>query len=98
VPDRDCAPAFDAVTAPSINVAARNLAFATSRARPAKHVEWKSGHKSLTNGAIDCTLKLYYCSWVAENEPDRGTFLVAIIGAGPIVGVMSQTDIRLLSD
>jgi len=25
-------------------------------------------------------------------------FLVAIIGAGPIVGVMSQTDIRLLSD
>ena len=69
------------------------------RARPAaKHVEWKNGHKSLINCAIDCTLKLYYCLCVAENEPDRSIFLVAIIGAGPITGVMSQTDIRLLSD
>src|SRR6202040_2116790 len=36
--------------------------------------------------------------WIIPGEPDRSMFLVAVIGTGPMQGVMAQTDIQLLSD
>src|SRR3954451_18265890 len=54
--------------------------------------------KSLFNTPRDLMAALVRGGWVIPGEPDRSMFLVAIIGTGPMQGVMAQNDIQLLSD
>lgn len=54
--------------------------------------------KSLFDTPLDLMAALIRGGWVIPGEPDRSMFLVAIIGTGPMQGVMAQPDIQLLSD
>ncbi|TAY61122.1 WD40/YVTN/BNR-like repeat-containing protein [Rhizobium leguminosarum] len=54
--------------------------------------------KSLFDAPLDLMAALVRGGWIIPGEPDRSMFLVAIIGTGPMQGVMSQADIQLLSD
>jgi photosystem II stability/assembly factor-like uncharacterized protein len=54
--------------------------------------------KSLFDTPLELMSALIRGGWVIPEEPDRSMFLVAIIGTGPMEGVMSQADIQLLSD
>ena len=47
---------------------------------------------------LDLMAALVRGGWIIPGEPDRSMFLVAIIGTGPMQGVMAQNDIQLLSD
>jgi hypothetical protein len=57
-----------------------------------------SSLKSLFDTPLDLMAALIRGGWVIPGEPDRSMFLVAIIGTGPMEGVMAQDDVRLLSD
>ena len=54
--------------------------------------------KSLFDTPLDLMAALIRGGWIIPGEPDRSMFLVAIIGTGPMQGVMAQADIQLLSD
>ena len=54
--------------------------------------------KSLFDTPLDLMAALIRGGWVIPGEPDRSMFLVAIVGTGPMQGVLLQTDIQLLSD
>ena len=54
--------------------------------------------KSLFDAPLDLMAALIRGGWIIAGEPDRSMFLVAIIGTGPMQGVMAQADIQLLSD
>jgi hypothetical protein len=54
--------------------------------------------KSLFDTPLALMAALIRGGWIIPGEPDRSMFLVAIIGTGPMQGVMAQTDIQLLSD
>ncbi|MER9227074.1 hypothetical protein NKI39_15825 [Mesorhizobium sp. M0664] len=54
--------------------------------------------KSLFDSPLDLMASLVRGGWIIPGEPDRSMFLVAIIGTGPMQGVIGQSDIQLLSD
>ena len=54
--------------------------------------------KSLFDTPPDLMSALIRGGWIIPGEPDRSMFLVAIIGTGPMQGVMAQSDIQLLTD
>jgi hypothetical protein len=54
--------------------------------------------KSLFDSPPALMAALIRGGWIIPGEPDRSMFLVAIIGTGPMQGVLAQTDIQLLSD
>ncbi|ESZ51701.1 hypothetical protein X731_03745 [Mesorhizobium sp. L2C054A000] len=54
--------------------------------------------KTLFDSPLDLMTALVRGGWIIPGEPDRSMFLVAIIGTGPMQGVISQSDMQLLSD
>ena len=54
--------------------------------------------QSLFDSPLALMAALIRGGWIIPGEPDRSMFLVAIIGTGPMQGVLAQTDIQLLSD
>ncbi|UFX46498.1 hypothetical protein HAP47_0007385 [Bradyrhizobium sp. 41S5] len=54
--------------------------------------------KSLFDTPPDLMRALIRGGWIIPGEPDRSMFLVAVIGTGPMQGVMAQSDVQLLSD
>jgi hypothetical protein len=54
--------------------------------------------KSLFDTPLDLMSALIRGGWIIPGESDRSMFLVAIIGTGPMQGVLAQADIQLLSD
>jgi hypothetical protein len=54
--------------------------------------------KSLLDKPLDLMAALVRGGWVIPGESDRSMLLVAIMGTGPMQGVMAQVDIQLLSD
>jgi hypothetical protein len=54
--------------------------------------------KSLFDTPLELMAALLRGGWIIPGEPDRSMLLVAIIGTGPMHGVMAQADIQLLSD
>jgi hypothetical protein len=54
--------------------------------------------KSLFDTPLELMAALLRGGWIIPGEPDRSMLLVAIIGTGPMQGVMAQADIQLLSD
>ena len=54
--------------------------------------------KSLFHAPRDLMAALIRGGWVIPEEPDRSMFLVAIIGTGPMQGILAPADVQLLSD
>jgi hypothetical protein len=54
--------------------------------------------KSLFDTPQDLMRALIRGGWIIPGEPDRSMFLVAIIGTGPMQGVLTQSDVQLLTD
>jgi photosystem II stability/assembly factor-like uncharacterized protein len=54
--------------------------------------------KSLFRAPRDLMAALIRGGWVIPEEPDRSMFMVAIIGTGPMKGVLADADVQLLSD
>ena len=54
--------------------------------------------KSLFDSPRDLMAALIRGGWIIPGEPDRSMFLSAIIGTGPMMEVLSQADVDLLTD
>lgn len=54
--------------------------------------------KSLFDTPLDLMSALIRGGWIIPGEADRSMFLVAIVGTGPMQGVLADTDIQLLTD
>ena len=54
--------------------------------------------KSLFRAPRDLMAALIRGGWVIPEDPDRSMFIVAIIGTGPMRGVLADADVQLLSD
>ena len=54
--------------------------------------------QSLFDTPLELMAALIRGGWIIPGEPDRSMFLVAIIGTGPMQGVLAPADIQLLTD
>lgn len=54
--------------------------------------------KPLFDAPLDLMGALIRGGWIIPGEADRSMFLVAIVGTGPMQGVLAQSDIQLLTD
>jgi hypothetical protein len=54
--------------------------------------------KPLFNTPTELMAALIRGGWIIPGEPDRSMFLVAIVGTGPMQGVLSAADVQLLQD
>jgi photosystem II stability/assembly factor-like uncharacterized protein len=54
--------------------------------------------KSLFDTPVDLMAALIRGGWIIPGQPDRSMFLDAIIGTGPMQGVLADADVQLLTD